>query len=469
MAAQKPQLLRIVRDANNGAPIPVYSTSDGLEFAPVLDKRKSHVKATRPLASLMRHWEIRRGAEIDLLRALDDAAPEAAAAFRDAQGASTIGDFSAALDRFSRSLQVWRQGLGSLTRAADATIYHYTAPIFSLPQVWRKRLTEPSLVNLIARISSGTALETWQYYEEKFEAGLPSRDSSHAPGNTPTASEEREPLLFKLIFSKLDASITGRERERHEEMRGKDGAPDWDLYERRIDSISKQVWRDIARIMAFGDPAKGVRGLLEFEAGSVSGDLTGAGLLATGAVSYLAGNVSSYDNLNQEINRQAEQVDHDEELIADRLALPPADFDFLSRNLLDAGGQSGDRVLETFWAANPQLTAIDKAHELAPRARDQAVLEAHGVATAEAERLSGGIRVAGTQRSCMLLYRQDPEQLAWVEGVAMQVLSYPADRAQEDTVVRASCGGTQCFAKGAQGASDPTPGDECGAFRVTWR
>ena len=149
--------------------------------------------------------------------------------------------------------------------------------------------------------------------------------------------------------------------------------------------------------------------------------------------------------------------------------MSPSDFNFLAHSLLDAGGTNGDGVIESFWRANPGIMAIDQGLELAPRAADAAALEAHGVATAEAERLSGGIRVAGVQRACALLYRDDPDVFAWVEGIPLSTAVYPPQYGKESALVRASCGGTRVFAEGMQAAADPTPGAATGAIRVFWR
>lgn len=466
---KKPVLIAIVRD-DEGRPQPQYSTSAGLKFSPVKDRRDRRVRGMRPLESLVAHWSLARGAEQDLMRALDERAPDAAAAYRRAVDSNEIGAFSAALDDFGKAIGRWKKRTGDLRHVADATIYHYTAPIVSLAQSWRRRQTEPTLINLLGKIATGTLLESWQYYEEAFDAGLPKRTSSHNPAESMAQpSEEREPILFRFAWSTQSCSIDGRERERHEAMQGAEGAPNWDLYGQRVDTISKQVYRDIARLVAFGDPIVKVRGILETRAGFASGDLTGAGLLAVGPVAYLAGDVASYDALNDEIRAQAEMVDQDEELLADALALPPTDFRFLTQELLDAGGTSDGKVMQAFWDANPQIAKISWAHELAPRAKDEQVFLKHGKSAAEAARLSGGIRVADTQRACAMLYTDNPDNLAWIEGLPMQVMSYPEHRGQEDTLVRASTGGAQCFAKGHRAEADPGTTDPTGAYRIFWR
>lgn len=467
----RPILRAIVRD-DEGLPQAVYTTSQGLSFTPTRDMRDKRVRGLRPLGALMGpggRWSLDRGAESELLRALDEAAPDAAQAFRSAQVAPNAAQFGSALDAFDKALRRWKRGCVSMASAADATIYHYTAPIITLSQVWRKRMTEPTLVNIIPKIATGTARTTWQYYEEAFDAGLPRDSATLNPHEVMgAAAEEREPRLFKLMFQSLACGIDGRTRELHEEMMGLEGAPDWDIYAERVDSISASVWRGIARIMAFGEPTKGIHGLLEFDAAAVSGDNTGAGLLAVGAINFLGGGTTSYDALNAQIRRQRAQVDQEESLIADTLILAPDDFTFLSQDLLDSAAGSG-KVLETFWDANPQIRSIEWAHEMAPRAKDEALLLAGGKSAAEAARLSGGIRVSNTQKTCAALIRKDPQELAWIEGVPLSVKSHPEFRGNEVSQVRASTGGTHCFAQGVQSADDPTPGAATGAFRVFWR
>jgi len=469
MSTSPTPILRSIERDSNGLPTRVYSTSAGLKFAAVLDQRDKR-RRFRPLGSLLgERWSLPAASEDDMLRAFRDAAPEVGAAYLEARNARDPVEYAAAIDRFGVCLDAWRKRTPLATTAADASIYHYTAPIVTLGQVWRKRITEPSLINILGRIATGDPRSTWQYYQEAFEAGLPKRDATHNPQTVMgTASEEREPIGFKMAWSALACGIDGRQRELHDAMLGVEGAPTWDLYGMRVDSISQQVWRDIARLVAFGDPTAGVHGVLETTAGFASGDTTGAGLLAVGAVGYLAGGTASYDAINGQIRAQADMVDEDEGLLADTLILPPADFRFLAQEILEPTAGTG-KVMASLWEANPTLQTVTWAHECGPRAVDQAFLLAHGKSADEAARLSGGIRVAGVQKNCAILCRTDPQLLAWVEGVGLQVISYPEHRGTEATMVRASTGGARCFAQGKQAAGDPSPGAATGSFRIFWR
>ena len=222
--------------------------------------------------------------------------------------------------------------------------------------------------------------------------------------------------------------------ERHREAMGQNGAPSWDLLDREIIRATAALMADEANLVAFGSQP----GVVNPGGMHVSGALY---VKAPTAVDFdQASGEDNYDALRAWIEAQRTAAGWAEGLAANVMALSsPSYFRLKGQFVNSAGGTMNviDALLENIAG----LDEIRVARELAPLPAEATVLQAKGLDATTAAIMSGGIRQGGVQRDAAMLFVDDPEIVAQVNGHPQQIV----DNGNTDGVwsghVRTSSGG----------------------------
>lgn len=223
--------------------------------------------------------------------------------------------------------------------------------------------------------------------------------------------------------------------ERHREVMGQNGAPSWDLLDREIIRATAQLLADEAALVSFGSrpgvigPASGmdVTGLLYAKA-------------ATGVDWANASGETNYNNLRTWIESQRTGASWAEGLSAGVLGLSSASYFRLKGQFVNSAGGTMN-VIDALLENVAGLDEIRVARELMPLPAEATILEAKGLSATTAAVLSGGIRYSGAQKDAAVLFVDDPEIVARVEGHAVQVTDNGNDAGVWGGNVRTSSGG----------------------------
>lgn len=370
-------------------------------------------------------------------RILEAGAPHLLGHLRDAAEAGDEGAVFNAQDAFLDEAQAVAEEIEARGRrrsmsALDSELYSLLAPLLVLPNVVERIQAEPSLVNLLPKMSLNTPLEDATYLRVVDHMPAPERSWSWTQASKAQGSVSLSTVPIKLAPSSTGFTLTARDREVFEATRGNQGAPSWGLYERLVEVHMRAVRDDIAKIVAYGEPAYGIPGVLT------------PGLVTAANVNYDTGvSLTDYHTLAEIFAAQAAQVGHIDQLRADTLLLDAQTFSTWSMQLLSSTGDDRTPVLQAL-LDNPQISRVYSVREFLPIAAE--ITEGtpkYGVT--EATRLGGGLFNGGTYHRCLMVTRLDEKIHLWIEGLPLGVEALDprdgADRAQ----VRSSTGGYQQF------------------------
>lgn len=225
--------------------------------------------------------------------------------------------------------------------------------------------------------------------------------------------------------------------ERHRETIGREGAPSWDLLDREIIRATAALMADEANLVAFGSKPGVV---------NPGGMHVGGALYAKAATAVDWANASgetNYNNLGAWIQAQRTAAGWADGLAANVLVLSSPSYFRLKKQFINSAGGTMN-VIDALLENIAGLDEIRVARELAPLSAEETVLKAKGKSAADAKIMSGGIQNGGVQKDAAMLFVDDPEIIAQVEGYAQQV----TDNGNTDGVwsghVRKSSGGVNC-------------------------
>jgi hypothetical protein len=369
---------------------------------------------------------------------LGEHAPGLLETIRDAQSAPDQHHYERAFARFdAEASQILYEIRGGKRQGkGDAGLFTLLAPIHAMTQFIEQLVIEPQLSNLLPQLVLNTVLEQGIYME--YVPGIAQAATSWEYGTEgAVASGVLTPKLTKLAPVKTSVVVSGREREKFAEMRGKMGAPDWDLLQHQIMVAMREAGLQASRIVAHGDPTQGIFGLLSDTA------LTS---IPAANVNFNSGTgLTDANAILGQITLQAGQVGYDQRLLADTVIFDAESFWALSSRGVSSTGDSDDNVIGRVFKFAPGVDTITYAIECGPNTALETALTAKVGAT-EAARLRGGYNDGGTTKRCMVIMRRDIEQVgAAVTGIP---LSYePLD--DRDGATRGQCrtssGGYKAF------------------------
>ena len=343
-------------------------------------------------------------------------------------------------------LKTWRSSfLGSsaarstLRTDADAVWLH-AETVHVLARILEQRHAEATIFNVIPTEVIGTGLTTYMQYQKIVtdeEAVL--GDSFEPMGAGGGGSSERGSILRQIRFYKMSAGWTERELEVEADIRANNPGLAWSLVADKMDGAQRAMDRMRANIAAFGElKPQGLDGLLY---GSTP---------ATNATESEFAGVDPEVNVNNLLNLVAGQstdVNFQKDRIADSLAIDPASYAHLARQMWTDGVTTpGESALENFMRRAPTIKKVVVVDEFrSTGAAAIAKIETKGVDSTTAARRSGGIRIGGEQRSVAMAYCDNADVFAHVVGRQLEVRTWPEHRGHFSTVMRESSGGVVCF------------------------
>lgn len=419
------------RDSATGRP--VAFTQDSAPRPRVVDGGWNR---TATAGALLRRLYVPADPRHPATRTLRDSAPDLLGLIRSAQGAKTDSEFASIQDQFCDVADGWMEAYrrGVRDTVADSTLYALLAPVFAMPEVIERVYSMPQLFNLLPKMTLGTVLEVGQYleYEDLFPAVASTW--TYDPAQMAGMSGTMTPRTIPLKPFAAAATVTGRERELHEEMRGKQGAPSWDLFARKIQKASEAVIKRAGQVVAYGDTVLGIPGLID----------STNGVTAVNANFASGTGLTDYATIAAQIDLQAAQVNYEDEFTADTIMMDQVSFRALTKELISNTGDSGDSVLSRIFLNAPEIESIVGVRELGPIAAEIAE-ETPKVGAPEAALLGGGYLNGGTYHRCMVLTRAREDVQAVIEGLPLSIEALDPQDGADRSIVRMSTGGCKIF------------------------
>lgn len=372
---------------------------------------------------------------------LGAADPALLQAIRDAQSAPNRDAYKAAFGIFNERASTILHEIetGRRRTKLDAGLYTLLAPVYSMQTVLEQIVIEPQLVNLLPKRTLGTSLEHGVYLE--YVPGSQVAETSWEYGaDGPVAAGQMTPRTIRLVPFRTGVMVSAREREVHDELRGKMGAPAWDLFSKRMEGAMRDAMTRMSQLASYGDPNAGVYGLLS--------DTTESGITAAN-VNFDSGvGLTDADTIIAQIALQADAVGYSPSLVADTVVFDALSWYRLTGRGVSNTGDSDGNVIGRVFAFRPEIQEITYALECGPTTAVTTALTPKVGAT-EAARLRGGYNDSGTTKRCMVILKNDPEVLEVMEGLP---ISYEALDDRDGAIrgmVRGSCGGLRAYRKEA--------------------
>lgn len=346
---------------------------------------------------------------------------------------------------YGKALQGWlAQHLASKSAArirSDAdSVWLQAETVFWMSRILSARYNSPTIFNVIPTEVLGTKLTTYvQITEDETDEDAVIGDTFE-PMGVPVSNAERGELVRKLIMYKYGATWTDREMEIEAEVRRNGRGPAWSLVDKKTSAAKRALDTKRAWIAAFGQfESKGLPGLLY---GSPPAE-------AAEEAEYCSPDAAAnVDALLALVASQESAVNYRDDQVADTLALDPASFAFLSRQQYTDGiTTQQDTTLQNFMRRATGIKKVVVASEFRSQGADAVVkiLPKVGGSQTMAERLSGGIRKEGEQRSVAMVYRASPDVFAHVIGTQIETVTWPSLYGRHSTVMRESTGGVVFF------------------------
>lgn len=361
---------------------------------------------------------------------------------------------------YQKVLADWRQRFVTSSAARQAmrtdadSVWLHTETVHVLARVLEQRYAEPTIFNVIPTEVIGTVLTSYLQYE-KIETDEDAEfGDTFEPTGATGADSERGSVIRSLRFYKKGASWTDRELEVEAGVRANAPGLAWSLVDDRMRGAQRAMDRFRADIAAFGKAnSQGLQGLLY---GSP---------VATAAEELEFAGTDPEVNVNNLLTMVAEQstdVNFQDDRVADTLAIDPASYAHLARQMWTDGVTTpGESALENFMRRCPTIKKVVPVREFRSLgATAIAKIQAKGNDATMSARLSGGFRAGGEQRSCAMAYRDDADVFAHVVGRQLEIKTWPEHRGHHSTVMRESSGGVVCFEpKGLKLIYRPADGD----------
>lgn len=391
----------------------------------VRDERGDNGRRTRiPLHSVVRDVKAKDGTSALMRTHI----PDAAAIVEDfGRGLfATRDDAVNAELRYVDILKTWRNDYLRSRRSDADGLFLQLETVASLGKMIEITYATPTIEDAFPISVVGTVLETARGVEKEIVEELPVFGVDVSISGLPTASIRRGERWYNFVHVKAGARILDTEIARFREIAGR--YPEdfgFDLWEDRLKGAAMAVQRGVARTIAFGRPQNEVPGLFRNAAIPTLNvnftTTTPADNLA--AISSLL--AAQFQAVNGRIDRQA-----------DSIALSPFAFMFLSQQVYNPSNASNVFTMEMIMRANPWIKSVYQILEAQPSVTDAAELVKHGMDATEAEINSGGIRISGTQRNAVVVYKRDANLAEIIKGFEIETTVYPpvADLTQAKVV-----------------------------------
>lgn len=318
------------------------------------------------------------------------------------------------------------------------SVWLHAETVHVLGRVLKQRYASPTIFNVIPTETIGTVLTEYLQYQEIDTDEDAELGDTFEPMGATGADAERGSVLRQLRFYKKGANWTDRELEIEAAVRA-NGGPPWSLVDKKMTGAQRAMDRKRAWIAAFG----------QLSTAGLPGLLYGSTPATAATQSEFAGTDPevNVNNLLGLVSSQSTDVNFQDDRVADSLAMDPASYAHLARQMWTDGVTTpGESALENFMRRAPSIKKIVVANEF--RSLGAAAItkiESKGINATMAARLSGGIRVGGEQRSCAMVYRDDPEVFAHVVGRQLEIKTWPDHYGKHSTVMRESSGGVVDF------------------------
>ncbi len=361
---------------------------------------------------------------------------------------------------YGKALEGWlMQHLTSKKTARMRTdadsVWLQTETVFWISRILKARYQSPTIFNVIPTEVIGTALTTYvQLTEDETDEDAVIGDTFE-PHGVPVSDAVRGEIVRKLLFYKYSSFWTDRELEIEAEVRRNGRGPAYSLVDKKTAAVKRALDRKRAWIAAFGQFAEqGIPGLLH-----------GSKVAAAAEEAEFAG-ADPEANVNALLELIADQeaaVNYNEEQVADTLALDPASFAKLNRQMYTDGVTTqNDTAMQNFMRRATGIRKVVVASEFRSQgaAAVAKILPKVGGDAIMAARLSGGIRREDEQRSVAMVYRNSADSFAHVVGRQLETVTWPSHYGKHSTVSRESTGGVIEFEPATLAMRfRPVPGD----------
>lgn len=434
-----PRFVAWVRDAQ-GSPLPLVrdsrtgKLSDGRRHVrEIIDNRSAPGGAQQPRHLFMRDV----GVASEIRRQLDAVVPTAGAIL-DQYEAGELESYKAICDadeRFVGELDAWRRAyLKGRKRDADS-LFLQLETVLSLNKVIEVIYATPTIEDAFPVTIGSTELDSIRTFVDEVAEELAQVGGDISVSAAPMAGLNRGERFHRLVRIFAGARVTDQELKRFQEIQraNPNSGLNFDLWQRRLKGAALMVQRGVSMIEAFGKPANQIPGLFRSTGDFAipSENLVFAGATAT----------TNVDNVSTLIQNQQTAVGAQMDKMADSIALSPESFLKLSQQVYNSANASNVTSMEMIMRLNPQIASVYQVRECKPRSDEATALEAKGMDSTEAAINSGGLRVSGTQRNALVLYRRDPMLCEIVHGFSLRTTVYPPVVNETKALVEQSTGG----------------------------
>lgn len=324
--------------------------------------------------------------------------------------------------------------------AEDQALYYLGSALAALQRQILISYAVPTLPSILPVTRYNTHLLTWTDFYE-VEHTTPSEPAASNGGSVGSGGHpERAMITGPLRHLKQDWYLEQVDIDRHNDARGREGAPTWDLMARLMEINTAQLMVDRARLVAFGsDPQDGV---VPF----VPNSMKPPGFLyssAPVAVDFNTNNgETNYTNLRNFVLGQRQKAMWTEGLTANVMTLSPSSYFNLKGQFINSGG--GDlNVIDALLANTEGLDKIlvAREYEVIPGELDHLNQQGYSLAPY----LAGGVRDAltDTQREAITLHRDNPDIVSQQEGFDLEITDSAYNNGLFAGTVKTSNGGTR--------------------------
>ena len=363
-------------------------------------------------------------------------------------------DYKDLLKNWRASYLGSKAAMSAMRTDADAVWLH-AETVHVLARVLEMRYAEPTIFNVIPTEVLGTVLTSYEQFQKIMTDEDAVLGDTFEPTGAGGADAERGSILRQLRFYKKSVGWTERDLEIEAAVRANNPGLAWSLVADRMDGAQRAMDRMRANIAAFG----------QLKTAGLDGLLYGSAPATAATESEFAGATpeTNVNNLLNLVAGQSTDVNFQNDRVADTLAMDPASYAHLARQMWTDGVTTpGESALENFMRRAPTIKQVVVVSEFRSTgaAAIAKILPKVGGDSTMAARLSGGMRISGEQRSVAMAYCDNADVFAHVVGRQLEVRTWPEHRGHFNTVMRESSGGVVCFEpKGLKMIYRPEDGD----------
>ena len=308
-----------------------------------------------------------------------------------------------------------RKGQARLVLDAAPSIYVFSELLKHVPVLVEEELTQLWARRIFPIRNLNTWMPQWSYKRYGRRGQFPQNvDSEFVPSSIPQQSERIKPVLRSLVYYDNGCFWDMIELERHAEAVA-NGAANISLDRDRIDTaIRMMLWKENL-LTWFGSPEDNILGMFSDQADTQVERIPAAGLFGGGTTEQ---DRALLTNPAKQIIAKTEQA-----LQPNIMMLSTLTWLYVNdKRYGDLGSDSNQTIAQAALATLEQfgITSFLWVPEVGFRAAERDRLLLHGVPTAEANRLAGGL----DQEQTIVCGRRDPKTAEMI--VAKERIMYPA-------------------------------------------